>query len=179
MSDRSDELPDAYRSALRTLVKYGVGAAIFALLSGVLFQESSKKVDFSEMPPGPHLEATIHLALVHGHAIVIGFLVPAACAGLLLVARRVGGATLTPRPLRWLTRGYLPCASATIALMLYKGYHVLLMVRGGETDFDAIDDAYFGGLAPLRHGVYAVAHVGMAISLGVYLVALWRSLGRR
>ena len=36
-----------------------------------------------------------------------------------------------------------------------------------------------GGNEVLRYGIYALVHTGMGVSLGVFLVLLWRSLGRR
>jgi len=178
MDSTPHALPAHYASAIRTLLRYAIAMTLFALLSGVLFQESSKQLDYSEAPPGLRLEAVLGLALVHGHALVVGALVPLAMAGALLLARRAGGSELAPRTLCWLTRGYLPFAAVTVLLMLYKGYHVLLWVRLGELDLAAVDRAYFGGLLPLRHGLYALAHVGMAGGLGVFVVGLWRSLRR-
>jgi hypothetical protein len=177
MNSESQPLPAHYAAAVRTLLRYAVVMTIVSLLAGVLFQESSKKLDYAEVAPGPRLEAVLSLALVHGHVLVTGVLVPIAMAGALLLARRVGGSELSSS-LRWLTRGYLSFVTATVALMLYKGYHVLLAVRFGERDFDAIDASYFGGLAWLRHGVYGLSHVGMGVSLTVFVVGLWRSLKR-
>ena len=151
---------------------------IVALLAGVLFQESSKKLDYAAAAPGLRLEAVLSLALVHGHVFLSGVLIPLAMAGALFLGRKSGGTELSSAPLRWLTRGYLPCVSVTMLLMLYKGYHVLLAVRHGARDLDQVDADYFGGIAWLRHGVYGAAHVGMAVSLGVFVVALWRSLRR-
>ncbi len=175
----ADDVPPHYRSATRTLLRFAVAMTIFALLAGVLFQESSKKLDYAAVGPGLRLEAVLSMALVHGHVFLTSVLIPIAMAGALFLARRAGGAELGPRPLAWLTRGYLPFVTATVLLMFYKGYHVLLSVRFGEHDLDAVDRAFFGGLVGLRHGTYAIAHVGMAVSLGVFVVALWRSLGRR
>ena len=174
----SDETPPHYRETARTLLRYAVAMTIVALLAGVLFQESSKKLDYAEAAPGLRLEAILSLALVHGHVFTTGVLIPTAMAGALFLARKAGGAVLSPRPLRWLTRGYLPLVAVTMALMLYKGYHVLLAVRHGARDLDAVDASYFGGVTWLRHGVYGAAHIGMAVSLGVFVVALWRSLRR-
>ena len=87
-----------------------------------------------------------------------------------------------PAGSRWrstLTHGYLPFAAISLALHLYKGYHFLLMARAGERDFQVMDDAFMGGIHTLRYGIYAVVHSGMGITLGVFLVALWRSLGRK
>jgi hypothetical protein len=36
-----------------------------------------------------------------------------------------------------------------------------------------------GGSHVLRYGIYAVVHTVMGVSLGVFLVLLWRSLGGR
>lgn len=173
------DLPEHYRSSLRTLLRFAAAMALFGLLCGVLFQESAKRLTHAEAPGGLHLEALLSLALVHGHVLVSATLVPIAMAGSALLALRAGGAELSPRALAWLTRGYLPCVALAVLLMLYKGYHVLLAVRFGASDLDAVDASYFGGLTPLRHAVYGVVHVGMALGLGVYCVALWRSLGSR
>jgi hypothetical protein len=176
METTTQGVPAHYASAIRTLLRYAVAMTLFALLSGVLFQESAKKLDYGEAAPGLHLEAVLGLALVHGHVLVSAVLIPIAMAGALFLARRAGGAELRPRALLWLTRGYLPFVTATVLLMLYKGYHVLLSVRFGERDLAVVDERYFGGLVALRHVVYGVAHVGMAVALGAFVVALWRSL---
>lgn len=173
-----DDAPTHYRTATRTLLRYAVAMTLFALLSGVLFQESSKKLDYAQVVAGVRLEAVLSLALVHGHAFLVGVLIPIAMASALFLARRIGGAEVSVRAVKWLTRGYLPSAAVTVLLMLYKGYHTLLSVRFGARDFDAIDASYFAGLVWLRHGVYGLAHVAMAVSLGVFVVALWRSLKR-
>jgi len=172
----SPTTPVHYVTTVRTLLRFAVVMLFIALLTGVAFQESSKKLTYSEVAPGARLEAVLSLALVHGHVFLVGVLIPIALASALFLARKCGGAELTPRSLRWLTRGYLPFVSGTVGLMLYKGYHMLLSVRFGERDFDAIDAAYFGGVTALRHGVYGVTHVGMAVALGVFGVSLWRSL---
>lgn len=169
-------VPAPYRSAVRVLLRYAAAMTIFALLCGVLFQESTKKLGYAEAEPGLRLEAVLSLALVHGHVFVTAVLIPIAMAGALFLALKAGGAELGARPLAWLTRGYLPSVTGAVLLMLYKGYHVLLAVRSGERDLDAIDRAFFGGIAALRHGVYAVVHITMALSLGVFVVAIWRSL---
>jgi len=167
------------RQTIRTLLRYAIIMAFFGLLIGVSFQESSKKLPFSEAPAGIHLESVIHLALVHGHVFMLGVLMPLAMAGALVLARKVGGSGVSLLGQRFLTRGYLSFATLSLVLQLYKGYHVLLMARAGERDFAVIDAAYMGGSHLLRYGVYAVVHTGMAVTLGVFLVMLWRSLKDR
>lgn len=177
MHDAAPLTPAHYRSAIRTLLRFAAAMALFGLLCGVLFQESSKQLERAEAPGALHLEALLSLALVHGHVLVSATLIPIAMAAALVLALRAGGAEISPRALAWLTRGYLPCVTLAVLLMLYKGYHVLLSVRFGVTDLELVDARFFGGLKPLRHAVYGVVHVGMALGLGVFCVALWRSLG--
>ena len=85
---------------------------------------------------------------------------------------------MSARALHWLLRGYLPAAAATVTLQLVKGYHFLLAVRGGQTDLAVIDHAFLGGQAAVRYAVYGVSHTALGVCLVVYLVGLWRSLGR-
>ena len=172
-TEPSSPIPAHYARALRTLVRFACAMTIVALLSGVLFQESSKKLSPTHEL---HVQATLRLALLHGHVFVSAVLMPLACAGMLLIARRIGGRELGPKPLAWLTRGYLPLVCVTLTLMLVKSYHVLLAVRGGGTDLEAIDERFFFGATMARHVVYGAAHIGMALALGVFVVAVWRSL---
>jgi len=169
-------LPDHYGATIRVTLRYAIVMALSGALSGVAFQESSKQLDFAGAPPGLHLEAVLGLALVHGHVLVSAVLLPIAMVGALLLAHRVGGRPLGRRPLLCLTRGYLSAVTATLALMLYKGYHVLVLARMGERDLDAIHDRFFAGLTSLRMGVYGSCHAVMAVVLGAFLVGLWRSL---
>jgi len=172
------DLPRFYHDVLRTLLRYAIVMAIVGLLAGISFQESARKLSYVAAPGGVRLEAIVQLALVHGHVFTMTVLLPLGLAGALLLARRVGAPAISLRGLRCLTRGYLPFATATVALQLYKGYFVLLAVRGGTLDFAAIDAAFLGGAGVVRYGVYGFVHTGMGISLGAFLVLLWRSLTR-
>lgn len=178
MSEASSSTPAHYAAATRTLLRYAVVMLFVGLLAGVAFQESSKKLDYAALGAGARLEAVLSLALAHGHVLLTGVLIPIALSGALFLARKCGGTELSRSTLLWLTRVYVPCVTVAVLLMLYKGYHVLLSVRFGERDFDAIDRGYFAGMPGLRNGIYALSHVGMALGLGVFAVALWRSLRR-
>ena len=171
-----DSLPETYRQAIRTLLRFAALMTIVALLSGVLFQESSKKLSVDAVDAGLHIKATWRLALLHGHVFLTAVLIPIACAGALVLARVIGGSELGVKPLGWLTRGYLVCACLALLLMLVKSYHVLLAVRGGDLDLMAIDARFFFGQTLARHVVYGAVHIGMAVSLGVFVIALHRSL---
>ena len=179
MTTTDHRLPDHHRSALRTLLRYSVVMAIVGLLIGVAYQESAKKLHHGDLPAGVYLEAVQPLALVHGHVFLLGVLLPLAMAGALVLAPKAGGAPVGPRATAWLTRGYLGFAAAALVLQLMKGYHILLAVRGGDTDLAAVHAAFLGGATAVRYGTYGVVHTGMAVTLGVFLVALWRSLSAK
>ncbi len=172
-------LPPFYATTIRILVRYAIAMGIFGLLIGVAFQESAKKLPLSAMPGGLHLEAIMPLALVHGHVFMLGVLMPLAMAGALLLALKSGGRPLGKTSQTWLTLGFLPFAALTIALQLFKGYFILLAVRHGQHDMAAVDAAFLGGSAVLRFALYAVIHSGMGVTLGVFLIGLWRSLDSR
>ncbi len=166
------------RSTVRTLIRFAVAMAIFGLLVGISYQESAKKLPYGALPAGPHLEAVIHLSLVHGHAFTLGMLLPLALAGALVLGPKAGGREVPAWAQRVLTRGTLPFAAAALVLQLIKGYHFLLMARAGERDFAVIDHAFLGGSHILRYALYGVIHTGLGLTLGIFLVMLWRSLGK-
>ena len=176
----SSTLPGAYRRTILVLIRYAVVMAFVGLLAGIAFQESARKLTFTMAGAGLHLESILTLALVHGHLFVMAVILPLVLGAALLMAHQAGGREVGPAGLAWLTRGYLPFAAATALLQMVKGYHVLLAVRHGATDLAAVDAAFLGGgHAPLRMAVYGFIHAGMGVTLGVFLVALWRSLRPR
>ncbi len=178
MTDADSPYPPHYTTATRALLRFAMVMLIIGLLSGVAFQESSKKVPLTPAPGGPpYWDTVLRLAVVHGHVFVTGVLMPLALAGMLHLARLHGGRPISRRALTWVVRTYVPFASATVTLMLLKGYHFLLAVRRGATDMIAIDASYLGGNLWLRHGVYGLSHVGMSLGLGIFVWCLWRSLG--
>ena len=85
-STENTALPDGYAATMRTLIRYAIVMAFVGLLVGVAFQESAKKLPFSEAGAGLHLEAMLPLALVHGHVFTLGVLFPLALAGALAMA---------------------------------------------------------------------------------------------
>lgn len=173
----SDRQPHIYAEPLRVLIRFSIVLAIIGLLIGIAFQESAKKLPYDAVPAGLHLETLMPLALVHGHVFTLGVLLPLALAGALVLGLQAGGRPVGSYALAWLRWGFLPFAAATVALQLFKGYFVLLSVRHGQQDLAVVDAAFLGGSHVLRYTIYAVVHSGMGISLGVFLVALWRSLG--
>ncbi len=180
MTERQSGFPPHYSTTVRVLLRYALIMLMVGLLSGVAYRESAKKLPLTPAPDGPQFwDGALHLALVHGHLILIGVLLPVALAGMLHLARAHGGRELGPRSLAWVVYLYLPCATVTGLLMLYKGYHVLLAARHGEADLARIDETFFAGNTALRYAIYGLSHTGMAVGLGIFAWCLWRSLGTR
>ena len=171
------DLPAHYTSTLRTLLRFAAVMCVVALLMGISYQESSKKLTL-EMDPGLRLSATLRLALLHGHVFLTAVLIPMAAAGALLIARRIGGSELRPRTLKWLTRVYLPSVCLTLLMMVIKAYQLLLAVRGGESDLAAIQERFFFGSQAWRHAIYGVVHMFMGVGLSVFFIAISRSVSK-
>ena len=170
-------LPDHYRRFFRTQLRFALLMMAVALLTGICFQESGKKVHIdAAVPVGAHLEYILGLALVHGHTFLIGVLVPLALTWMLQLGLNLGLPPLSPLSLRTATALYVPGALAVVALMLVKSYHFILGVRHGVTDFNLLNQSFLGGGHALRAGLYGASHAAMAAGLAVFAVGFWRSL---
>lgn len=172
-------VPAYYRKFYIVFIRFSVIMMILGLLIGITFQESAKKAPISALlPPGVHLEAVLELALTHGHIFIIGALVPLALTWMLWLTLSLGFQPVPERNLRLGTMFYLPGASGAVLLMLYKGYHYLLGVRGGELDFKTLHDTFFFGNLALRAAAYGLSHSALAIGLIMITVGIWKSLGK-
>ena len=170
-------LPEPYRRFYRTHLRFTLIMLLFGLLVGIAFQESAKKLPISEtVPAGMHLESILSLALVHGHAILIGVLLPLAAIWALHIGLILGTAPLSARSLKWTTALYIPGSVVSVLLMLWKGYHFVLGVRGGTLDLGALNHSFLFGSHALRAALYGASHTAMALGLGILGVCLWRSL---
>lgn len=67
----------------------------------------------------------------------------------------------------------------TVTPVLYKEYHILVNARWGATDLARVDATFFGEQVWVRHVAYDIAHASVGISLGIFVIALWRSLRTR
>ena len=90
-------LPTTYAQTLRTLIRYAVVLGILGLLIGISYQESAHKLTYAAASDGLRLQATLPLALVHGHVFTMGVLMPLALAGALVLALKAGGVGYYPR----------------------------------------------------------------------------------
>ncbi|HEY9745629.1 MAG TPA: hypothetical protein V6C99_05380 [Oculatellaceae cyanobacterium] len=170
-------IPEHYRTVFRIYLRFAVIMLFMGLLTGILFQESAKKTPYSDiLPAGVRLETVLYLALLHGHAFLIGVVIPLVTTWMLYLGLALGYAPVGRRPLvigSWL---YLPASVVVIALMIYKGYHFQLGVRNNNLDFRALHESLFFGNHALRAAVYGLTHTSMAVGLGTIAVSFWRSI---
>lgn len=170
-------LPEPYHRFYRTHLRFALVMLLFGMLVGISFQESTQKLPISAaVPAGLHLEAVLSLALVHGHALLIGVLLPLAAAWALHLGLVLGAAPLSERALNWTTGLYIPGAVVSVALMLWKGYHYVLGVRHGTLDLAELNRSFLFGSHALRAVLYSSSHTAMAVGLGILGVGLWRTL---
>ena len=173
-------LPDPYKRFFRTQLRFALIMVVVALLTGILFQESGKKVHLTAaVPVGAHLEYVLGLALVHGHTFLIGVLLPLALTWMLHLGLTLGFPPVPPLTLKATTALFLPSAVVVITLMLLKGYHFVLGVRHGNSDFALLGHTFLGTNPALRITLYGLSHTLMAAGLGIFVVSLWRSLNAR
>ena len=173
-------IPDHYRALYRTWLRYAIVMMLFGLLAGLSFEESAKRAPVTDLlPAGKHIEAILPLALVHGHAFLLGAVLPLALVFMLHLGLSLGFRPLSPTMLKTATWLYLPGSALSVALMLYKGYHWVLGVRFGHTDFADWNDAFFGGNHALRAASYGLAHTAMAVGMAILVIAFWRSMSAK
>jgi len=172
-------MPDYYGKFYRLYLRFSIVMLVVALLMGIMFQESAKKAPVSAaLPAGAHLESIINLALVHGHTFLIGVLIPLAVTWMLYLGLSLGFRPLSEKTLKLGTALYLPGSVAAVILMLYKGYHFLLGVRGGQMDFTVLNESLFMGNHILRAAAYGLTHTAMAVGLGIIVFSLWGSMSQ-
>ena len=173
-------LPEHYKRFFRIHLRFALVMIGVALLTGILFQESGKKVHISEaVPVGAHLEYLLGLALVHGHTFLIGVLLPLALTWMLQLGLLLGCPPVPARPLKAATTLFIPSAVVVVLLMLLKGYHFVLGVRHGTLDFALLGQSFLGCNHLVRMAVYGLSHTLMAAGLGIFAVALWRSMAAK
>ena len=129
------DLPHHYRRALRTWLRFACALVVVALLSGVLFQESAKRLGLDEVDPGLHWGAVQRLALLHGRV------------GLSLAAS--GGF----HRVEDLVKGIMAGADAiqVCSVLLRKGPGVMQDLVRGLSDW--LDEQAYASVAQMRGSV--------------------------
>jgi hypothetical protein len=173
------EIPSHYKKMYGSFIRLACIMSLFALITGILFQESTRKIPYEKLAPGLHWEAVSNLALLHGHTFLIGVLIPLAVLGMMHFSLHLKGNPISEKTVKWGALLYHIGAGLTVLLLLYKGYHYVLSVRMGQLDFAAIDHSYFGGMTLLRQIVYGLSHTSLAVGLGMLSVGILRSLPQK
>lgn len=169
-------LPRHYQKLYASFIRLACYMAFFALGTGILFRESTRKLSETVLQPGMHWDISYHLALVHGHIFLIGVLIPVALLGIVHLAFGLNGKALPEKYTAWGGRLYHIGAGLTAILILYKGYHYVLSARAGNLDLQAIQQHYFAGQVMLRQIVYGISHTSLGTGLGIILVGVLQSL---
>jgi hypothetical protein len=164
-------LPRYYQTAIVTLLRFVLLMLVLALVAGILYAESAKKANIDLFTLQTSFHANYLLSLVHGHTFMFGVFIPLVIVLLwvlplwLLQTRPMAAGMV--RLTTWL---YIPSALISVGLLLYKAYAIQLMVRGGNTDFAAIEHALFGANHLVRVLAYALPHTGVGVAL---LALVW------
>lgn len=119
-----------------------------------------------------------YLARLHGHAILIGSVIPVLMCIILWFTYQLGGIPITDRSLKVVSLTYISSSIATIALMLIKAYSYNVSVRHGITDFSEMSD-YFIRSHSLKAALYGTTHTVTFFSLYYFIFKIFQSLNSR
>ena len=172
------ELPEHYRWFYRSMIRFALIMLVVGGVMGLVYQEMTKSLTYSELPPGLRIEGLQRLAILHGHSFLIGTVMPVVWLAMLYFCQMLGAPAITQKGLKWIYWTYVLSAASVILLALYKGTHFVLELRGGNRDFDAINQGVFGGSKLARGFAYGGSHTLATVSLVIFAVCLWRSLSR-
>jgi len=173
------QTPEHYRPFYRLFLRFALIMLVYGGVAGILFQELTHSLKYADIGPGVRLEGVYHLALLHGHAFLIGAVMPICWVAALHVALAMDARPVSARALRWIAWTYLPGAVSVVGLITYKGMHYVLSIRAGERDFDVIHEGIFGGARVVRGIVYGASHTIATVGLVVFAWVYWRSLRER
>ena len=170
-------LPRHYQTTLLFFTRFIIIMLVLALLMGILYAESAKKVPLEGFGVQLSFHANYYLSLLHGHTFMFGVFIPlAAMALLVLPVLALNTQPLSAGRLKWVTWLYWPNALWSLGLLVYKAYATQLMVRGGNLDLVQVDHLLFGANHTLRVIIYALPHTLFAAGLVVLITGIWKSL---
>lgn len=159
------------KSLLKLMGSYAAVMAVAALAIGVLYREVSKAY-LSDVPLSDAVTASYYLSVAHGHAFMVGTLIPAALATLTYVAVKFGG-ELSAVSARRAFAVYAVGSLMTLALLIYKGLGIVVSYGSNPAaGLDAANNALFLGSHALRESLYGTAHLLLGIGLTWYAALL-------
>ena len=167
-------LPDHYRGAIRNLLYVSLVSCVLGIWGGLMGTELRMRLSYAQVPPGPHLEATIYLSLLHGHLFAIGGFLPICMCSLLIFSRQIGSKLISKKFLPKVIVLYIAGGVLSVALLLVRGIQTATLAQN-EPDFGTIESKILYSDI-LRLVVYLIAHVTLTSGICIFMFLVGYSL---
>jgi hypothetical protein len=158
------------------IFRYALVMVIVSLASGIFAREFGR-AHLSDLPLATQWLASHYLNQLHGHILVLGFVLPSGL-GLITYTLR---SEMTPADVGQLRSVFFVLALgslATLILLLYQGVATVMMAGGDPAlSLDQIDEQLFYGNADLRTILHTVSHTALGVSTAWYALKLRSILG--
>lgn len=167
-------LPDHYCQAIRNLLYVSQVSFILGIWGGLMGTELRMRLSYDQVPPGPHLEATIYLSLLHGHLFAIGGFLPICMCALLVFSRQIGAKPIPKKFLSKVVFLYIVGGVLSIILLLVRGIQTAAIAQT-ETDFAVIESKILYSDI-LRLFLYLISHVTLTAGICIFMFLVGYSL---
>ena len=167
-------LPVHYCRAIRNLLYVALVSCILGIFGGLMGTELRMRLSYAQVPPGPHLEATIYLSLLHGHLFAIGAFLPICMCALLVFSRQIGAKPISKKFLHKIIFLYVFGGVLSITLLLVRGIQTATLAQN-ETDFSVIESKILYSDI-LRLVIYLIAHVTFTAGICIFMFLVGYSL---
>ena len=167
-------LPVHYCQQVRNLLYLSLVSCILGIWGGLMGTELRMRLSYDQVPPGPHLEATIYLSLLHGHLFAIGAFLPICMCALLIFSRQIGAKPISKKFLPKVVFLYILGGVLSITLLLIRGIQTTTLSQT-ESDFSVIESKILYSNV-LRLIVYLIAHVTLTAGICIFMFLVGYSL---
>ena len=167
-------LPDHYRQAIRNLLYVSLVSCILGIWGGLMGTELRMRLSYAQVPPGPHLEATIYLSLLHGHLFAIGGFLPICMCSLLVFSRQIGSKPISKKFLPKVIVLYIVGGVLSVGLLLVRGIQTASLAQN-DPDFSTIESKILYSNI-LRLVVYLIAHITLTAGICIFMFLIGYSL---
>ncbi|HOF00840.1 MAG TPA: hypothetical protein PK385_00560 [Spirochaetota bacterium] len=160
------------------LIRFSIVMLIAGLAIGFISQFTSKVI-FKSIPMEAQVFAERNMSTLHGHIIIIGFIVPMILAFTTnFVKNNIAINKGRVKRLRIAFKCYIAGSVLTLFLSTYKGlFYLVKLSQDISIPLDDIDEALFFGNHIFRSIIYSIAHPLFAFALLWYFLILWKGLG--
>ena len=167
-------LPVHYCQQVRNLLYLSLVSCILGIWGGLMGTELRMRLSYDQVPPGPHLEATIYLSLLHGHLFAIGAFLPICMCALLIFRRQIGAKPISKKFLPKVVFLYILGGVLSITLLLIRGIQTTTLSQN-ESDFSVIESKILYSNI-LRLIVYLIAHETLTAGICIFMFLVGYSL---